>query len=144
MIVGRKYWILIWYGILLLGLLGQWASIYWARRTRWQNMDEVLRAFGTILVSAGMLILLYQPDESLWSAAATVLLLDALLCFVAAFILGRRAERRRAAHAAARERAAILAEMTRASKPNPVVADAELETEVSRDTSRTSFGPHRS
>jgi uncharacterized membrane protein YccC len=111
MIVGRKYWILIWYGILLLGLLGQWASIYWARRTRWQNMDEVLRAFGTILV---------------------------------AFILGRRAERRRAAHAAARERAAILAEMTRASKPNPVVADAELETEVSRDTSRTSFGPHRS
>ena len=49
MIVGRKYWILIWYGILLLGLMGQWASIYWARRTRWQDEPERARRGRAIL-----------------------------------------------------------------------------------------------
>ena len=29
MIVGRRYWIVIWYGILLLGLLGWAASVHW-------------------------------------------------------------------------------------------------------------------
>src|ERR1041385_7515632 len=32
MIVGRRYWILIWYGILLLGVLGMVASLHWGRR----------------------------------------------------------------------------------------------------------------
>ena len=67
MVAGRKYWILIWYGILLLGVLGLWASLYWARRTAWKNVDEVLRAVGTILVSVGMLLLLHQPAGPLWS-----------------------------------------------------------------------------
>ena len=132
MIVGRKYWVLIWYGILLLGLLGQWASIYWARRTRWQNVDEVLRAFGTILVSTGMLILLYQPAEPVWNTVATVLLLDALLCFVVAFIVGRRAERARKAHAEAKERAALAA------------TEFPSKRAVSPDTSSEVVRPHRS
>jgi hypothetical protein len=67
MVAGRKYWILIWYGILLLGVLGLWASLYWARRTAWKNVDEVLRAVGTILVSVGMLLLLHQPAGPRWT-----------------------------------------------------------------------------
>jgi len=58
-IVGRRFWILIWYGILVLGILGLIASVHWGRRTHWKNVDEVLRAVGTILVSVGMLVLLY-------------------------------------------------------------------------------------
>jgi hypothetical protein len=116
----------------LLGLMGQWASVYWARRTRWQNLDEVLRAFGTILVSTGMLILLYQPAESVWNTVATVLLVDALLCFVAAFIIGRRPERARRKHAEAMERAA------------PMSTDFPAKPEVSPDTSSEVVRPHRS
>lgn len=97
MVAGRKYWILIWYGILLLGVLGLWASLYWARRTAWKNVDEVLRAVGTILVSVGMLLLLHQPAGPLWSTTGEILLVDALICFIAAFVLGRRRERERAA-----------------------------------------------
>lgn len=96
MVAGRKYWILIWYGILLLGVLGLWASLYWARRTAWKNVDEVLRGLGTILVSVGMLLLLHQPAGPLWKTTGEILLVDALICFVAAFILGRRLERERA------------------------------------------------
>ena len=56
-------------------------------------MDELLRAIGTIVVSTGMLLLLYGVA----STFAQVLLLLALVCFVLAFIYGRRydiAERR--------------------------------------------------
>ena len=89
MIIGRSYWIMIWYGILLLGILGLWSSLYWGRQTAWRNLDEVLRASGTITVSMGMLILLYGviPGE-----AGEVLLVIALLLFISAFVLGRRAE----------------------------------------------------
>ncbi|HEU5168890.1 MAG TPA: hypothetical protein VFU46_00045 [Gemmatimonadales bacterium] len=97
MVAGRKYWIVIWYGILFLGVLGLWASLYWARRTAWKNVDEVLRAVGTILVSVGMLLLLHKPAGPLWETTGEILLVDALICFVAAFILGRRGERERAA-----------------------------------------------
>ncbi|HEX2450793.1 MAG TPA: hypothetical protein VHJ69_06620, partial [Gemmatimonadales bacterium] len=93
MVAGRKYWILIWYGILLLGVLGLWASVYWARRTAWKNVDEVLRGAGTILVSVGMLLLLHQPAGPLWETTGELLLGDALSCFVAAFVRGRRRDR---------------------------------------------------
>jgi hypothetical protein len=86
MIAGRRYWILIWYGILALGLLGLWASIYWGRRTAWKNLDELLRAIGTITVSVGMLLLLY--GRLVW--LGTPLLVVALAFFVGAFLAGRR------------------------------------------------------
>jgi hypothetical protein len=95
MIVGRRYWILIWYGILLLGVLGLGASVHWGRRTHWRNVDEVLRATGTILVSIGMLVLLYPLRWTFAEFLGEALLVIALVCFVAAFILGRQAERAR-------------------------------------------------
>lgn len=90
MIAGRKYWIVVWYGILLLGVLGLWASLYWGRRTRWRNLDEVLRALGTVLVSTGMLLLLQLGRVPLWRGTGEALLAVALACFVGAFGLGRR------------------------------------------------------
>jgi hypothetical protein len=86
MVVGRRFWIAIWYGILLLGLLGLSASIYWGRQTQWKNLDEVLRASGTIAVASGMLLLLY----GIASTVGQALLLAALIAFVWAFIHGRR------------------------------------------------------
>jgi len=95
MIVGRRYWILIWYGILLLGILGLVASLHWGRRTHWRNVDELLRATGTILVSIGMLILLYPLHRPYAGLLGELLLAAALVSFVTAFILGRQAERER-------------------------------------------------
>ncbi len=86
--IGRSYWILIWYGILGIGVIGLIASVYWGRKTAWKNMDEVLRAIGTITVSIGMVLLLERVGGSL----AQVLLIAALFSFVLAFILGRRLE----------------------------------------------------
>jgi hypothetical protein len=85
MVAGRGFWILVWYGILVLGLIGLWASINWGRRLKWQNLDELLRAIGTIQVSIGMLLLLYGTAERV----ATGLLGLALGVFVAAFVAGR-------------------------------------------------------
>ena len=85
MIGGRGFWILVWYGILVLGLIGLWASVLWGRRLRWQNLDEILRAAGTIQVSAGMLLLLYGVAQQV----ATGLLGLAFGVFVAAFVAGR-------------------------------------------------------
>ena len=86
MVFARTYWIAIWYGILFLGVLGLWSSIYWGRRSQWKNVDELLRAIGTITVSVGMLLLLKRLVTSL----GQVLLVLSLICFVAAFILGRK------------------------------------------------------
>jgi hypothetical protein len=86
MVIGRRYWILIWYGILLLGLLGLVPSLYWGRRTHWRNLDELIRACGTIFVSIGMLLLLNRVAG--W--AGEFLLIVALGCFIAAFVLGRK------------------------------------------------------
>ena len=86
MVRGRRYWIVIWYGILLLGLLGLWASIYWGRQTRWKNLDELFRSIGTITVSSGMLLLLNGVAEGL----GQVLLVVSLVSFVTAFIYGRK------------------------------------------------------
>jgi len=86
MVRGRRYWIVIWYGILLLGVLGLWASVYWGRQTRWKNLDELLRSVGTITVSLGMLLLLNRVAEVL----GQVLLVVALVSFVLAFVYGRK------------------------------------------------------
>ena len=86
MVRGRRYWIVIWYGILLLGVLGLWASVYWGRQTRWKNLDELLRSVGTITVSLGMLLLLNRVAEVL----GQVLLVVAMVSFVLAFVYGRK------------------------------------------------------
>src|ERR1041385_2436679 len=87
MVIGRRFWIVIWYGILVLGVLGLGASIYWGRQTNWKNTDELLRAIGTIAVSAGMLLLLNEVAEG----AGELLLLASLVVFILAFVWGRRA-----------------------------------------------------
>jgi len=86
MVAGRSYWIAIWYGILFLGVLGLGSSLYWGRQTHWKNLDELLRAIGTITVSTGMLLLL----NGLFTGLGQVLLLLALICFIVAFVLGRK------------------------------------------------------
>lgn len=58
MVAGRGIWIAIWYGILVLGILGLGASVYWGLRVEWRNLDEILRAIGTIAASVGMILLL--------------------------------------------------------------------------------------
>lgn len=94
MIFGRRYWIWIWYGILLLGLLGLVASVYWGQRTHYRNLEEIFRAVGTLLVSMGMILLLRGTVIILGQA----LLVLALACFIAAFIMGRKAEARGEGH----------------------------------------------
>ena len=89
MIVGHRYWVAIWIGILLLGLLGFFPALHWGRLTHWKNMDELLRAFGTIAVSVGMLLLLFGVLLPL----AYFLLFLALGAFVAAFVIGRGTEK---------------------------------------------------
>jgi hypothetical protein len=94
MVAGRGFWIVIWFGIMLLGLLGFGASIYWARETNWKNMDELLRAIGTLVVSTGMLLLLYGVATGF----GQILLVVALICFVLAFIFGRKYDATRKYH----------------------------------------------
>ncbi len=89
MIAGRRYWILIWYGFLLVGVAGAVASVYWGRRTQGRNLDEILRACATILLSVGMLFLLYGVAV----LAGKVLLGVALALFVGAFWAGGAARR---------------------------------------------------
>ena len=86
MVAGRGYWIIIWFGIMLLGLLGFGASVYWGLETNWKNLDELLRGIGTIVVSTGMLLLLYGVATGF----GQVLLVVALICFVLAFVFGRK------------------------------------------------------
>ena len=83
-----RYWIWIWYGILVLGMIGLVAAVQWGRQTNWRNLDEVLRGAGTILASVGMLLLLYQVVDLLGYAILVV----ALMAFIAAFVWGRRIE----------------------------------------------------
>jgi hypothetical protein len=88
MIFGHQYWLWIWYGILVLGLLGFFPAVHWGRQTHWKNLDELLRGAGTIMVSLGMILLLRQVLEIL----AYLLLFAALGCFIGAFVLGRKVE----------------------------------------------------
>jgi hypothetical protein len=91
MIPGQRYWLLLWYGVLILGLLGFGAAVYWGKRTHWKNLDEIFRGIGTVSVSAGMILLLHR----VWISAGQLLLVTALAWFVLAFIFGRRTERPR-------------------------------------------------
>ncbi|HEX9166907.1 MAG TPA: hypothetical protein VF862_13420 [Gemmatimonadales bacterium] len=93
MIAGLRYWIIIWYGILLLGLAGLGGAVFWGKRTQWKNLDEIFRGIGTITVSVGMLLLLYRRAVGL----GQLLLILALACFILAFIFGRRTDRPRPA-----------------------------------------------
>ena len=90
MVAGRRFWNLIWYAILLLGVAGLLPSIYWGRRTHWKNVDEMIRAIGTITVSVGMLMLLNHWVDPV----GQVLMVVALICFVLAFVLGRKSDGR--------------------------------------------------
>ena len=83
--IGRRYWILIWWGILALGVVGLVGAIHWGLKTKWRNLDEVLRGIGTIAVSVGMILLLNQTG----GGAGQTLLLAALIAFILAFALGR-------------------------------------------------------
>lgn len=83
--IGKRWWILIWYGILLLGVVGLVMAVDWGRQTKWRNLDEILRGIGTISVSVGMLLLLHGTG----GGAGQTLLLAALIAFVLAFAVGR-------------------------------------------------------
>ncbi|MEO5798554.1 MAG: hypothetical protein ABIZ70_00260 [Gemmatimonadales bacterium] len=84
--IGRRYWIWVWYGILVLGVVGLAGAIHWGRQTAWRNLDEVLRGVGTICVSVGMLLLLSGAGGG---GAGQTLLLAALIAFILAFAIGR-------------------------------------------------------
>jgi ABC-type dipeptide/oligopeptide/nickel transport system permease subunit len=90
MIAGRRYWILIWYGFLLIGVAGAVASAYWGRRHPGRNLDEILRSLATILLSIGMLLLLYGVE----TMAGRILLGVAVALFFGAFWVGRTPGRR--------------------------------------------------
>lgn len=83
--IGRRWWIIIWYGILVLGVVGLAFAIHWGRQIKWRNLEEILRGIGTISVSAGMLLLLHGTG----AGAGQTLLLAALIAFILAFAVGR-------------------------------------------------------
>ncbi len=83
--IGKRYWIVIWWGILALGVVGLVGAIHWGLKTKWRNLDEVLRGVGTIAVSAGMILLLKQAG----GGAGVTLLLASLIAFILAFAIGR-------------------------------------------------------
>jgi H+/gluconate symporter-like permease len=85
MIIGRRYWVWIWWGILALGVIGLVGAIHWGLQTKWKNLDEVLRGAGTIMVSAGMILLLNGAG----GGAGETLLLAAFISFILAFAVGR-------------------------------------------------------
>jgi protein-S-isoprenylcysteine O-methyltransferase Ste14 len=91
MIFGHSYWILIWFGILALGVIGLVPALQWGRQTHWKNKDEIARGIGTILVSSGMLLLLW----GLLTVLASALLALAVVAFVFAFVAGRKADKAR-------------------------------------------------
>ncbi len=90
MIIGKRWWIIIWYLILALGVLGLVMAVNWGRQVRWRNVDEILRGIGTIAVSLGMLLLLHGTGGG---GAGQTLLLAALIAFILAFMVGRERDR---------------------------------------------------
>jgi len=83
---GRWIWVVIWCGLLLLGILGLIGAVQWGRETHWRNLDEVLRGAGTVLVSAGMIVFLQDISQ----IAGIFLMFLSLICFVGAFMAGKR------------------------------------------------------
>ena len=88
-LLGLRFWIFAWYVILLvgsMGLVGAWA---WGRRTGWRNRDEIVRGFGTILLSIGMLLLLHGIALKLGAGLVGL----ATMTFVVAFLQGSKLKR---------------------------------------------------
>ncbi|HEY8061597.1 MAG TPA: hypothetical protein VID74_02310 [Gemmatimonadales bacterium] len=83
--IGKRYWIIIWWIILVFGVVGLVGAIHWSIKTHWRNLEEVLRGIGTISVSVGMLLLLHGTG----GGAGETLLLAALIAFILAFAVGR-------------------------------------------------------
>ncbi len=83
--IGKRYWIWIWYVILAIGVVGLLAAVDWGRQIKWRNLDEILRGIGTITVSIGMLLLLNGTGRG----AGQTLLLASLIAFLLAFAVGR-------------------------------------------------------
>lgn len=131
MVAGRGFWILVWYGILVLGLIGLWASVLWGRRLRWQNLDEFLRAIGTVQVSVGMLMLLYGIAPHL----ATGILGLAFGVFVAAFVAGRNSPIRDYRHDDQEFEEDAPLPSTLRDRPPPVADDREQSLPIGDRTS---------
>ncbi|HEY8062795.1 MAG TPA: hypothetical protein VID74_08355 [Gemmatimonadales bacterium] len=83
--IGKRYWIVIWWVILVIGVVGLVGAIHWSIKTHWRNLEEVLRGIGTVTVSVGMLLLLHGTG----GGAGQTLLLAALIAFILAFAVGR-------------------------------------------------------
>src|SRR5688572_21952199 len=89
-IPGRTLWIVLWYAILALGFLGLLGAFFWGPDLRWRNLDELLRGMGTIIVSVGMLAVLYGADPILGQG----LLMLAVGIFASAYAVGDPKRRR--------------------------------------------------
>jgi hypothetical protein len=88
-ILGLRFWIFAWYVILLVGALGLLGALAWGRRTGWRNRDEIVRGFGTIILSVGMLLLLHGTALRLGAGLVGL----ATGAFVIAFLQGSKLKR---------------------------------------------------
>ncbi len=93
MVPALRFWLVAWYAILVLGILGLTGAVLSGRQFGWRNRNEVLRGLGTVFAAAGMLLLL----EGLWPDAAQAALAFGVLCFGGALLLERRRGARPAA-----------------------------------------------
>jgi len=89
-IPGRTLWIVLCFAMLALGSIGLVGTVLWGRDLRWRNLDELLRGLGTVLVSTGMLTVLYGAEP----AVGQGLLLLAVGSFASAYALGDPKRRR--------------------------------------------------
>jgi hypothetical protein len=86
----RSLWIALWFAILALGSLGLVGALLWGPDLRWRNLDELLRGLGTVLVSAGMLAVLYGASAAMGQG----LLALAVGVFASAYAVGDPRRRR--------------------------------------------------
>lgn len=76
---GLQFWVVVWYLILALGVMGLVGALPWGRR-RGLGPEEVLRGIGTVAISLGMLFLLHGVSYR----TAQVLLVAAVGSFLLA------------------------------------------------------------
>ena len=86
-IPGLQFWVVAWYLILALGVMGLVGAFSWGRHAGRNNRDEILRGVGTVAVALGMLFLLHGVSLRIG------LVLIALA--VASFVLALRERRPR-------------------------------------------------
>ena len=86
----RTLWIVLWFAILALGSIGLVGALFWGPDLRWRNLDELLRGLGTVVVSAGMLAVLYGAG----AAVGQGLLILAVGIFASAYAVGDPKRRR--------------------------------------------------